>query len=148
MRRWLAAAAVASCLACGGDPTGAIPTCGEATRVDVGETVVGALVEGDDRFADAFIDYYSLRLSTAADLTVTMTSTELDPLLLVFDTMTATAEPVFDSIGEPPGAEETATLSRTFAAGCHLFGASSWYPDSTGAYTASIEAAGPESARQ
>lgn len=111
--------------------------------VVAGEAVQGALTENDDRFARAFIDYYALRLDTTTTVAVTMRSTDLDPLLLAFDSLGAVRREAFDSIGEPPGAEETAVMDSTFSAGCHLIGASSWYPDSTGAYTAVFDTLPP-----
>lgn len=142
--RWLAAViVVVTGLACGDDPTGTIPTCEEGTVVRPGDTVEGALTADDDRFARAFIDYYSLRLDASTPVAVTMTSRDLDPLLLAFDSLGAVTSEAFDSIGEPAGAEETALMDSTFGPGCHLIGASSWYPDSTGAYTVVLDTLPP-----
>jgi hypothetical protein len=132
-------------VACNNSPTSSIPSCTEESGLALGDTVPGALEAGDRRLAGAYIDYFSLEL--AADSTpvaVTMTSTDLDPLILIFvegPDSTSTYQ-AFDSIGAEPGMEETASWvtpdSAPLPAGCHLIGASSWDIDGSGGYTLSV----------
>ena len=133
--------------ACDGSPTETAPVCGEEPAIRVGDMVGSRLEPGDDRFAGAFIDYYSLELGDPAFLTVSLSSAEVDPLLLVFVESPDTLIQAFDPIGEPPGTTETASWTTPdtvpLQAGCHLIGASSWYPDSVGAYTISVRPVGP-----
>lgn len=137
-RRWLAIAVLLAAAACGDAPTGAVPDCGEGAAIAVDGRVEGTLVQGDDRFAGGLVDYYSLQLPYAARLTTALTSTELSPLLLVFDADGDVVDQAFDPYGAPDGVEETAHLTRELAAGCHLLGASSWTPGQTGAYTLTV----------
>lgn len=134
--------------ACGSSPTETAPVCGQEDAIQVGDIVGSRLEAGDDRFAGAFIDYYSLELNGPTFLTVSLSSAEMDPLLLVFAENPDTLIQAFDPVGEPPGSTETATWTTpdTFPllAGCHLIGASSWYPDSVGAYTISLSSVEPQ----
>lgn len=140
--RWVATPVLALAwlaVACGGSTSTEPPVCGQETPVGVGITIdYEALQQGDRRFADAYIDYYSLNLPTARELNVAMTSSEFDPLLLVFleqgDVLQA-----FDSMGVDPGLPETASLTDSLPAGCHLIGASSWQVDTTGSYILTVD---------
>lgn len=142
----LAALLLGYCLACDGNPTGQQPVCSDEFVVEPGDIVGGRLQADDRRLAGAYIDYFALQLADAPDtLIVSVSSVELDPLLLVFvetaDTMAQFQ--AFDSIGQPPGTEETASWVKPgdfpLPAGCHLIGASSWFPDATGAYTLTVD---------
>ena len=149
-RRWWPLATILAwfAVACSSNPTETAPVCGQEDAIRVGDIVGSRLESGDDRFAGAFIDYYSLELGAPTLLTVSLSSEEMDPLLLVFAENPDTLIQAFDSIGEPPGATETATWTTpdTFPllAGCHLIGASSWYPDGVGAYAISVSSAEPQ----
>lgn len=111
----------------------------------LGDTVPGTLEAGDRRLAGAYIDYFALELAApSTPAAVTMTSTDLDPLILIFvegPDSTSTYQ-AFDSIGAEPGMEETASwvtpATMPLPAGCHLIGASSWVTDGTGGYTLSV----------
>lgn len=144
-RWWLLATILAGFTACSSDPTETAPVCGQEDAIRIGDIVGSRLESGDDRFAGAFIDYYSLELSAPTLLTVSLSSEEMDPLLLVFPENSGTLIQAFDTIGEPPGATETATWTTpaddSLLAGCHLIGASSWYPDGVGAYVISVSSA-------
>lgn len=142
-RRVAAAVLLILCAACDGDITGNAPVCGEEPAVSLGVPMAGELRGGDDRLAGAFVDYYSLELPDTARLVVTLTSTELDPLLLLLDSGGAVVDQAFDPLGTAPGVEETASMTRTFTPGCHLLGASAWTPDTTGAYILLVIAAAP-----
>lgn len=142
-RWWLAATGVvALALACGEDPTASEPVCGDQPPITVGASVEGALTEGDQRFADSYIDYYALQVDVTDRLTVTLSSTEMDPLILLFD-RGRVLEQAFHAAGSLPGVEEAPTITRSFSPGCHLLGASAFTPDTTGAYTLSVERAVP-----
>ena len=120
--------------ACGDDPTSVTPPCDDARALSLGPWVDGTLNQRDRSFAGGFIDYYAVDLADSADVTLTMTSTELDPLLLVFGEDGSVLEQAFQDMGSPQGAPETARLTRAFGPGCHVLGASSWASGQTGAY--------------
>lgn len=113
--------------------------------MSLGDTVPGTLEAGDRRLAGAYIDYFALELAApSTPAVVTMTSTDLDPLILIFvegPDSTSTYQ-ALDSIGAEPGMEETASWvtpnSSPLPAGCHLIGASSWYTDGSGGYILSV----------
>lgn len=144
---------LATCLllaatACGGSPTAAVPQCGSAPGVAPGDSVDAALGTGSDRFDGALIDYYTLDLSGPRALRVAQSSSDFDPLLLVFDASGEVIDQAFQEVGSPPDSLETAALTRTFEAGCFLIGASVWDRGDMGAYTLTVrtdtvEAEGP-----
>lgn len=131
--------------ACGDDPVSGDPVCGEEPEVAIGGAVEGRLEPGDRRFDGSYIDYYSVRLSDAGGISLTLSSTELDPLVLLFDENGVVAAQALDPDGSAPGELETARLIRAAAAGCHLVGASSWTRDTTGTYTLQVDATGAPS---
>jgi hypothetical protein len=133
---------VCAVVACGSDPVSGNPVCGEEPEVMIGETVEGRLQPGDRRFDGSFVDYYSVRLNSPGGISLTLSSTEMDPLVLLFDENGDVAAQAFDSAGTGPGQLETARLVRAVSAGCHLVGASSWTRDTTGAYTLEVDATG------
>ncbi|MDX1673794.1 MAG: hypothetical protein R3314_03235 [Longimicrobiales bacterium] len=135
----IAAAIVAFGTACGDDATGVPLRCEDATRLQIGETVEGTLATGDARFAGAFVDYFAVHVTRSRRLMVTMASTEVDPLVLVFGDEGTVVQQAFQPVGSPPGTLETASLARAFAPGCTLLGASSWVPRAEGAYTVAVE---------
>lgn len=135
---------VGASLACSNSPTERIPSCAGEYELVLGDTVLGALEAGDRRFAGAYIDYFSLELAADSTLAaVTMTSSDLDPLIFVFVEGDTTYQAV-DSVGAEPGLPETASWaspdSMPLPAGCHLIGASSWAIDGSGGYTLSVTA--------
>ena len=138
-RRLAAAALVALCAACDGDATGATSRCETATRLQLGDVIEGTLATGDARFAGAFVDYYAVQVSRSRRVIVSMSSTEVDPLILVFGDDGTAVQQAFQPVGSPPGTLETASLERALAPGCNLLGASSWVPGATGAYTLAVE---------
>ncbi|MGK7313204.1 MAG: hypothetical protein ACN0LA_13275 [Candidatus Longimicrobiales bacterium M2_2A_002] len=134
---------LATCLllaatACGGSPTATVPRCGSAPDLVPGDSVDAALGTDSDRFDGAFIDYYTLQLSGPRALRVAQSSSDFDPLLLVFDASGQIIDQAFQEDGSPPGSLETATLTRTFEAGCFLLGASVWDRGDTGGYTLTV----------
>lgn len=142
--RWLTAVCiVALCAACDGDPTAGDPVCSGETQVILGTPVDGVLREDDHRFAGAYIDYYGLQVDSTARLTVRMASTELDPFLLLFDAHGDVIAQAFHAVGTLPGVEQAPSITRSFDPGCHLLGATSYTPNATGAYTLTVEPAGP-----
>lgn len=137
----LAVALVGVGLACAGSPTDNIPACAGQYGLVVGDTVPGTLQAGDRRLAGAYVDYFSLELTAESTwVAVAMTSTDLDPLLLIF--AGGSTYQAFDPVGADPGMVETATWvtpdTIPLPAGCHLIGASSWATDGTGGYTLSV----------
>lgn len=124
--------------ACGGSSATSVPVCEAAPGLDIGESIQGTLVDGDDTFDGAYIDYYRIRLSPSQQITITHSSSDFDPLLLVFDASGTVAAQDFDRDGRPPGELETAALTRAFGVGCFLVGASVWDRGDTGAYTLSV----------
>lgn len=124
--------------ACGGDSTGAVPACADATPLEVPDTVPGRLTSADDRLGDSFVDYYGLRVDRTVVVELTLTSTELDPLVVVLNDLGEVDDQDFDPYGTPPGEEETARLTRTLDPGCQLVGASAYTADTTGAYTLTV----------
>lgn len=138
-----ATATLATCLllatsACGGSPTASVPQCGSAPGLAPGDSVDGALGTDSDRFDGAFIDYYTLDLSDPRGLHVVQSSSDFDPLLLVFDASGRIVGQAFQEVGSPPDSLEMATLTRTFEAGCFLVGASVWDRGDTGDYTLTV----------
>lgn len=143
-RRWPALAAVALLLiaGCDEDPTTAPPVCGEGPPIEVGVPVDGTLTDDDAVFDGARIDYYSLRLDQPARLAVTLVSSDFAPLLLFFDADLGVSQHAVDTDGVPAGQPETAALTRGFAAGCNLIGASAWAPTGRGTYVLTVEDVG------
>ena len=138
-----ATATLTACLllaatACGGSPTAAVPQCGSAPGLAPGDSVDGALGTDSDRFDGAFIDYYTLDLSGPGGLRVAQSSSDFDPLVLVFDATGRIIDQGFQEVGSPPDSIETATLTRTFEAGCFLVGASVWDRGDSGDYTLTV----------
>ena len=135
----LATGLLLAATACGGSPTAAVPQCGSAPDVVPDDSVDAALGTESDRFDGAFIDYYTLELSGSRTLRVTQSSSDFDPLLLVFDEAGEIIDQAFQQDGSPPGSLETATLTRTFEAGCFLLGASVWDRGDMGGYTLTVK---------
>lgn len=125
--------------ACGDDPTSVTPPCDDARVLSLGPWFDATLNQRDESFAGSFIDYYAVELTDSADVTLTMTSSELDPLLLVFGEDGSVVEQAFQDMGSPKGVVETARLTETFGPGCHVLGASSWASGQTGAYRIRVQ---------
>lgn len=141
MPLWVALVCIVVLAACGEDPTAGEPVCDSQLGVAVGTPVEGALLDGDARFAGARIDYYALRLDDAAELTVRLSSAEIDPLLLVFGRSGDVVAQAFQAVDPGPGVVESPSLVRAFPAGCSLIGATAYDVDDTGAYTLTVEPA-------
>lgn len=134
----LVAGILLAATACGGSPTATVPQCGSAADVAPGDSIDGTLGAGDTRFDGAFIDYYTLELDAARQITIAQASADFDPLILVFDADGEIIAQAFQHDGSPPGTLETATMTRAFDAGCFLIGASVWDRGDTGVYTLTI----------
>ena len=140
--RWSALLCIAVlAAACGEDPTAGGPVCADQRVLTLGTPEEGVLRSGDARFAGAFIDYWALQLDEPAEVTLRMSSTEIDPLLLVFDRDGDVVAQAFQSTEPGPGVPETPSLVRAFGAGCNLIGASAYEVGDEGAYTLSVELA-------
>lgn len=127
--------------ACGGGPTATVPQCGDPATLLPGDSVDGTLDSADDRFDGAFIDYYTLDSSGVRQFVFTHSSSDFDPLLLVFDASGEIVAQAFQEEGSPPGTNETAALLQTLDSGCFLLGATVWTRGDTGAYTLTVEPA-------
>ena len=125
--------------ACGDGPTAGSPDCERESPIAVGDRVEGALRQGDRRFDGALIDYYALRLPSAADVVIRLSSVQLDPVLFLFGETGDVVAQAFDPDGTPSGEVETATLLAELTPGCHLIGASAWTRDTTGLYTLDVD---------
>ncbi len=109
----------------------------------VGDVVEGGLGPQDARFDGAPIDYFSLSIPDSADLRLTLSSSDLDPLLFLFDVNGAVTEQAFDPVGQPPGETEVAQLIHRLPPGCTLVGASAWARDAAGTYLLRVEEVAP-----
>lgn len=140
-RRGRPALVLALCVlgGCGNDPASSHPPCEDVPAVAVGEGLDGTLSAGDRRFDGVFIDYYGLPLAAAADVVIRLSSTDLDPVLFLFDENGEVIAQAFDPEGTPPGELETARIFYEFTPGCHLIGASAFTRDTTGSYTLRLD---------
>jgi hypothetical protein len=74
-------------------------------------------------------------LSSAATITINLTSIEIDPVLALFDETTG-AQLAFNDDANPPGLD--ARIVQSLAAGTYFIVATSFGADETGAYTLAV----------
>lgn len=129
-------------LACEEDPAG--PATFQSC--DLAEHVIGATVSADLTATDCFlvyrglqygefVHYYAIELPVPRNLTIRMESDELDPKLIVW--RRATLQVVAED--DDGGQGLNARISRSFAAGQYVIGASSFAAGQTGGYTLSTD---------
>jgi hypothetical protein len=125
---------------CDSDPTGpdareAFQNCATVRTYSVGQTVNGSLSGSScvHPWADSYIDYYEMRLSSQRSVTLTMRSTQVDANLFVWIRATG-ALVVLD---ENSGGGLDARLTYNFPAGTYVIGAAAFDAGETGSYTLS-----------
>lgn len=124
--------------ACADDPVAADPSCDEAEIIPFGQTLVRTLDSGDAVLDGTPADYFSIPLETAGTLVVDMSSSRLDPFLLIWDTSrTAPLAQAFDATGT--AVVRTATLEMAATASCYLVAASAWETGAEGEYTIRVD---------
>lgn len=124
--------------ACGDDPVAVDSSCDEAEIIPFGQTLVRTLDSGDAVLDRAPADFFSVPLETAGTLVVEMSSSRLDPFLLIWNTSrTAPLAQAFDATGT--AVVRTATLELAVAGGCYLVAASAWETGAEGEYTIRID---------
>lgn len=138
----IAILAILPVLACEGDPAG--PTTFQSC--DLADHVIGTSVSTRLDATDClltyrglqygeFVHYYAIDLSVPRDLTIRMHSDDLDPKLIVW--RRATLEILAED--DDGGQGLNARISRSFAAGQYVIGASSFAAGETGTYTLSTQ---------
>ncbi|MEJ2504241.1 MAG: hypothetical protein P8177_13170 [Gemmatimonadota bacterium] len=125
--------------ACGDDPAMVQPGCEQVPPVYPGEPVESFLSPGDATYEGGYIDYHGLRVGPRRTLRITLASAAVEPFLYLFDADATVVAQAFAPDPSPPGETETAVLIWTLAPGCHMLGATSWVPGSTGRYRLLVE---------
>lgn len=101
--------------------------------ISVSENRSGALTFNDNRALGAYIDYYVLELDSPQNLTINMTSSDFDTVVVLFD---GDNFEVIDS-DDDGGRELNSSLAVSLAAGRYVIGATS-FEDATGRYRLSV----------
>lgn len=130
---------------CGSDdPTGpasaqAFRGCATVQTTSLGSSVSGSLSNSDctfqalGGFQDSFVDYYELTVSSARDVTISLSSTQFDAVLIIFE---RTSAGVID-LDDDSGGGLLGTDSRidvTLPAGTYVIAATSFDAGETGGY--------------
>lgn len=142
-RPWLRPVLCASVLlagGCGGSPTesGPLECASGRPAISLGGSISGALEITDRQLADGtFYDSYSLTLSQDEEITLLLTSTELDPFLYLLDESSGVI-----AVDDDAGGGADARVERSLERGCYVLYANSVTPE-TGAYTLSATVTAP-----
>ena len=133
---------------CGGpDPDFPNPGCANIPVVGVGESLTGALGDGDAQWTDdTWYDLWSLQLAAPATVTITMTSDDqdlLDPYMLFYDATGVERIDENDDIDYDGGNYNSRVGPIDLEAGCYIIVAGSWQGDDDGevgaGYTISVQ---------
>lgn len=118
----------------GGDPS---IDCGSLPAIAVGQSISGELSPTDDIHEGYYYDLYGLTLGSEQQVTIGMTSTEIDTYLYLYESDGTYIDEDDDSGEGPEGTDSS--LTATLQAGCYRIEASSWGFEATGAYTLSVD---------
>jgi hypothetical protein len=131
----------AGALACDGDDDdpfepapSAFLNCATVQTISVGGSVNGALATSDCQLAGAFVDYYEFTLNSGANVTINLTSTQIDSYLGLFNRATASLIAEDDD----SGGGFNSRISMFLSAGTYVIGATSFGDNETGQYTLSL----------
>lgn len=114
----------------GGDPAIA---CSDLPAIDVGQSITGELSTSDSQAGGWYYDLYGLTLSSAQEVQIDLTSTQIDTYMLLYagDGSYITEN---DDVGDSLNSQIIVTLD----AGCYRIEASSYDMGETGSYTLSV----------
>lgn len=109
---------------------GQLPACDPVGALAVGDTVAGALASDDCPLPGGYYaDPWTVRLDTASTVTVSLDSDKLDPFLVIADSTGARIARDDDG-----GGDANAALTLSLDAGLYQLWATSYAPDTIGAY--------------
>ena len=128
--------AVAACSDTPTQPAGDSLACNTTVgNIAPGDTVTGILTVESCRFSDGTrADIWRLTLAAPAIITIDMTSTDVDPFLIVRDSTGFLIAQDDDGAGSP-----NARITHGFAAGTYYIIANTYYQNEYGGYELSIE---------
>jgi hypothetical protein len=112
--------------------------CSRVVSVAAGTGVSGELTTADCQWTDdSYVDYYELRLTAQRDITITMSSTSFDAVLILYDR--ATGEAIAGS-DDPVDERAVEQITRRLAAGTYVIAANAFDVGEVGEYTLTVAA--------